>query len=115
MLNHGLETPLLGTDTGYFQVIFQGPGDDIDRIHVPEARLIITPAVEAQLNDRQRKALVEVLESGFVASGWLVKTYGVTYDTANRDLKALANMGILVRKGRGRAAKYFLVEVVSST
>lgn len=110
MLDHGLEKPLIGTDTGYFQVIFPGPGDDIDRIRVPETRLIVTPAVEAQLNDRQKKALAEVLESGFVASGWIVKTSGVTYDTANRDLKALANRGILVRKGRGRAAKYVLAE-----
>jgi len=114
MLNHGLDQPLIGTDTGYFQVIFPGPGDDIDRIRVPEARLLVTPAVEAQLNDRQRKVLAEVVESGFVASGWIVKTLGVTYDTANRDLKALANKGILVRKGSGRAARYILVEGGSS-
>ncbi|MEW6664853.1 MAG: helix-turn-helix domain-containing protein [Thermodesulfobacteriota bacterium] len=110
MLDHGLDPPLLATEMGYFQVTFQGPGEDIERLRVPEKQLLITPSVEAQLNDRQRKALAEVLESGFVASGWLVKTSGVTYDTANRDLKGLANKGILVRKGRGRAAKYVLVE-----
>ena len=31
-----------------------------------------------------------------------------TYDTANRDLKGLAEMGMLVRVGLGRAAKYVL-------
>jgi ATP-dependent DNA helicase RecG len=32
MLDHGLDRPLLGTDTGYFQVTFPGPGADIDRL-----------------------------------------------------------------------------------
>lgn len=110
MLDHGLDPPILGTEMGYFQVTFAGPAENIERLRVPEKRLLITPSIEALLNDRQKKALSEVLESGFVASGWLVKTSGVTYDTANRDLKGLANKGILVRKGRGRAAKYVLVE-----
>ncbi len=84
MLDHGLDQPLLGTEMGYFQVTFPGPGENIERLRVPVKRLLVTPAVEAQLNERQRKVLVEVLESGFVSSGWLVKELGVTYDTANR-------------------------------
>jgi predicted HTH transcriptional regulator len=110
MLNHGLDQPLIGTDTGYFQVVFPGPGENLDRIRVPETRLTVTPAIEAQLNERQRKALAEVLKSGFVSSGWLVKNMQVTYDTANRDLLALAELKILVRKGKGRASKYVLLE-----
>jgi len=50
----------------------------------------------------------EVLDSGAVSSGWLVKTEGVTYDTANRDLLGLADLNILVRQGKGRATKYVL-------
>ena len=50
MLNHGLDKPLIDTDTGYFQVTFPGPGENLDRIRVPETRLIVTPAVEAKLN-----------------------------------------------------------------
>ena len=110
MLNHGLDQPLIGTDTGYFQITFPGPGENLDRIRVPETRLTVTPAIEAQLNERQRKALAEVLKSGFVSSGWLVKNMQVTYDTANRDLLALAELKILVRKGKGRASKYVLLE-----
>ena len=110
MLNHGLDQPLIGTDTGYFQVVFPGPGENLDRIRVPETRLTVTPAIEAQLNERQRKALAEVLKSGFVSSGWLVKNMQVTYDTANRDLLALAKLKILVRNGKGRASKYVLLE-----
>jgi predicted HTH transcriptional regulator len=110
MLNHGLDQPLLGTDTGYFQVTFPGPGDDIDRIRVPEARLMITPAVEALLNDRQKRILARVLEVGEVTSGWCVKEFRVAYDTASRDLKALAKMKILVRVGHRKASKYILPE-----
>jgi DeoR/GlpR family transcriptional regulator of sugar metabolism len=54
--------------------------------------------------------LAEVLKSGSVSSGWLVKNMQVTYDTANRDLLALAKLKILVRNGKGRASKYVLLE-----
>jgi ATP-dependent DNA helicase RecG len=57
----------------------------------------------------------EVLESGFVSSGWLVKKLGVTYDTANRDLKGLAELKLLIRQGQGRAAKYVLWTAESSS
>ncbi len=110
MLNHGLDQPLLGTDTGYFQVTFPGPADNIERLRAPEGKMLVTPAVETQLNKRQRKALAEVIASGSVSSGWLVKHLSITYDTANRDLKELAKLNILVREGHGRAAKYILTQ-----
>ncbi len=52
MLNHGLDQPLLGTGTGCFQVAFPAPGENPDRIRVSEASLAVTPALEAQLNER---------------------------------------------------------------
>lgn len=115
MLDHGLDPPLLGVDTGYFQITFPGPGDNIERLRVPEKRLLVTRAVEAQLNERQKKAMREVLESGFFSSGWLVKKLGVNYDTANRDLKGLAELKLLIRQGQGRAAKYILWTAESSS
>jgi len=114
MLDHGLDQPLLGTEMGYFQVTFPGPGDNIERLRVPEKRLLVTPALEAQLNERQRKALAEVLKSGFVSSGWLVRELGVTYDTANRDLRGLGELNLLMRQGRGRAARYVLCDAGSA-
>ncbi len=106
MLDHGLDRPLLGTDTGYFQVTFPGPGADIDRLRVPESRLVVTPAVEAQLTDRQRRIVAHALENGSVTTGWCMESLGVVRDTAHRDLVGLVEMGLLVRSGSGRAAKY---------
>lgn len=106
MLDHGLDQPVLGSDTGYFQVIFSGPGDDLDRIRVPDARLRVTPAVEAQLNERQRKILTHALEAGSVTTGWCMQTLEVVRDTAHRDLTRLVELGLLARRGSGRAAAY---------
>jgi ATP-dependent DNA helicase RecG len=110
MLNHGLEQLLLTTDTGYFQVTFPGPGDDLDRIRVPETRLVVTPAVEAQLNKRQRKIVEHVLKQGSVTTGWCIAKLHVVRDTAHRDLLHLVGLNLLVRKGAGRAATYVLRE-----
>lgn len=106
MLDHGLDRPLLGTDTGYFQVTFLGPGEDIDCLRVPEDRLVVTPAVEAQLNERQRRILARALENGSVTTGWCMEAFEIVRDTAHRDLVGLVGLGLLARKGSGRATKY---------
>jgi len=45
-----------------------------------------------------------------VTSGWCGKEFGIAYDTASRDLKALANMKLLVRTGHRKGSKYILPE-----
>ena len=106
MLDHGLDQPILGSDTGYFQITFPGPGENVERLRVPEKQLLVTPAVEAQLNERQRKILAHALEIGSVTTGWCMETLGVVRDTAHRDLVGLVDLDILVRKGSGRGARY---------
>ncbi|MEK7443741.1 MAG: ATP-binding protein, partial [candidate division NC10 bacterium] len=106
MLDHGLDRPLIGTDTGYFQVTFPGPGENIERLRVPEGRLLVTPAVEAQLNERQRKILAHALKGGSVTTGWCMETLDVVRDTTHRDLVGLVELHLLVRKGSGRGARY---------
>ena len=109
MLNHGLEAPIFAEQDGYFVVTFSGPNGNYDRLRVPhDAAGVVTPAVEAQLNDRQKKIMLEVQQSGFVTSGWCRQTFEVTYDTANRDLIDLAKRGLVVREGRGRSTRYKL-------
>jgi predicted HTH transcriptional regulator len=108
MLNHGLDQPLLGTDTGYFQVTFPGPGENLERIRVPETRLAISPAVAAGLSERQRKIMAQAAEAGVVTNRWCVTNLKVVKDTAHRDLVDLVELGLLVRTGRGRNVGYRL-------
>lgn len=108
MLNHGLEQPLLGTDTGYFQVTFPGPGENLVRIRVPEIRLEVTPAMAARLNERQRKMMARAAEGGEVTNRWCVQHLNVVKDNAHRDLVELVDLGLLVRIGQGRSVVYRL-------
>jgi predicted HTH transcriptional regulator len=106
MLDHGLDHPLLGTDSGYFQLTFKGPGNDLNRLTAPTSQLVVTPAIEARMNDRQKKIYAHALENGSVITGWCIEVLGVARDTAHRDLVGLTELGVLIRKGAGRAAKY---------
>jgi predicted HTH transcriptional regulator len=112
MLNHGLDVPILGTETGYFQVILLGPADNLERLRVSPsaAGQGVPPAAEAQMNDRQKRIVLQVLKEGAVTSGWCVKQFKVVYDTANRDLSGLVKLQVLDRQGRGRAVRYVLRE-----
>jgi predicted HTH transcriptional regulator len=107
MLNHGLDAPTFTEQDGYFVVTFPGPDGNYDRLKMPkDVAGLIPVAVEAQLNERQRKIVSQVLKKGSVTSGWCRKQFGITYDTANRDLLALMKLGILERKGSGPGTHY---------
>ncbi|MEW6072561.1 MAG: DeoR family transcriptional regulator [Planctomycetota bacterium] len=67
---------------------------------------MVTPAVEAQLNERQRRILAQALENGSVTTGWCMETLGVVRDTAHRDLVGLVELGLLARADSGRSAEY---------
>ena len=109
MLNHGLDAPAFTEQDGYFVVTFSGPNGNYDRLKVPEgAAGTIPPAVESQLNPRQRIIVAQVLKTGAVTSGWCRKRFGITYDTANRDLLGLMKLGILERKSSGPGTRYEL-------
>jgi predicted HTH transcriptional regulator len=106
MRDHGLEAPLLGSLDGYFEVIFKGPGNDLDRLTVPTSALLVTPAIEAQLSERQKKIMAQAVREGSVTTGWCIKELGVVRDTAHRDLVGLTEFGLLEAQGAGRSAKY---------
>ena len=108
MLNHGLDKPLIGTDTGYFQVTFLGPGENIERLRVPDKSLLVTQTMEAQLNERQKEIINHVLENGSVTSGWCRERFNVAYQTVYRDLKGLKDTGILKQEGSGRSTRYVM-------
>ncbi len=108
MLNHGLDLPVLGTDMGYFQVTFPGPGEDIDLLRVPERRLHVSPAVEAQLNDRQRKMLQWLAEGQELTSRQCEAEFGVSRPVTAGDLGLLVDLGLAEKLGAGRSTRYRL-------
>jgi len=107
MLNHGLDAPVFAEQDGYFLVTLPGPNGDYDRLRVPDdASLVVSPAVEALLNDRQKQIMAQVALAGYVTRRWCVATFHVVNDTAGRDLKSLVALGLLVLEGQGRSAHY---------
>ena len=106
MLNHGLDQPLLGTDIGYFQVTFPGPGENIDRLRVPETQLRVTPAVEAQLNERQKEMILLLMQGETLTSRLCEGRFHITRDTAARDFKLLLELGLAKKEGKGRSVRY---------
>lgn len=69
----------------------------------------VTAAIErheGEINERQRAILEHVGRTGSVTSGWCRTTFGVTYDTANRDLNGMVEIGLLKRTGAGRSTAY---------
>ena len=66
----------------------------------------ITPAIEAQLNERQKKIMIEIQKTGTVTRGWCVSEFDIANDTAGRDLKGLTELGLIESVGKGRAVRY---------
>jgi len=110
MLDHGLDQPKLATNTGYFQVVFPGPGDELDRLRVPPSAIgqLVTPAVEAELSQRQKKMVALLVQGETLTSRRCEEEFHVTRDTANRDFRLLMELRIARRIGAGRSTHYVL-------
>jgi len=107
MLDHGLDEPKIEQQDGFFVVTLPGPAGNYDRIKTPAtASGPVTPAIEAQLNERQKRIFARVMAEGMVTRGWCVTEFGVANDTAGRDLKGLTELGLLEQVGKGRAVRY---------
>ena len=91
MLDHGLDPPILGTDTGYFQVTFPGPGDNVERLRVPDSRLKVTPSVETQLAE-----------------------FGITRPVMAKNFRKLVQLGLVEQVGSGRSTRYRLMGLTES-
>ena len=110
MLDHGLDKPSLGMNTGYFQVTLPGPKDDLDRLRVPVYAVgqMIPPSIEEQLNGRQREIVALLAEGEEMTSRRCVELFGITRDTATRDFSMLINLGLAEKRGAGRSTRYVL-------
>ena len=112
MIDHGLDAPKIEMGDGYFQVILPGPGDDLKRIRIPAdaGESPVPPSLEEKLTDRQKKILQQVLEEGFVTSGWCKKKFNLAYQAIYRDLSTLIDLKILKLQGQGRNARYIVFD-----
>lgn len=110
MIDHGLENILLDEDTGYFQVIFKGPGSNINRLRIPakSERQTIPPSIVERLGDRQKKMVVLLLKNEVLTSSFCEKKFGITRPTAASDFAFLVKLGLAIKQGKGRATHYVL-------
>ena len=107
MRDHGLDDYKLDQRDGYFKITLPGPDGNFDRLRTPaDAKVLVPPSIETQLNERQKRIMVQVQQEGKVTSGWCRDTFGVTYNTAYRDLSDLVERGLLIQHGKGRATRY---------
>ena len=60
----------------------------------------------AELNERQKKALMYALEEGFITNKIYANINEVSNKTASLELKNLEKKRLLEVRGRGRATKY---------
>jgi ATP-dependent DNA helicase RecG len=63
---------------------------------------------QVELNERQKYVLERIREQGFTRSIEIQNQFGVTRDTANRDLNYLIKLNLIKREGRGKKVRYAL-------
>lgn len=71
--------------------------------------IIIGKAVKVGLNDRQKKALVYLMENPSISRSEYVRLCGVSVRSANYDLAQMEKLGFIEKSGVGRAIKYRLL------
>ena len=117
MLDHGLDAPAIQLNTqppGYFVLTFPGPDGNYNWLEDCPANTtgFVTPAIEAQLNKRQKQIMRRVIEAGSVNRRWCVTRFKVANDTAGRDLKFLT-IRLSVSQGKARAVRYVLADLAN--
>ena len=100
MKGWGLEKPTFRERTGYFTIIFRGPGKPV--LKVPDERL-------RGLNERQIKALRYIEKGGEITRKEYEEINSTSKRTAIRDLKGLVNKAIIREIGKGPSMRYVLI------
>lgn len=113
MLDHGLDVPRLELQDGFFVVTLPGPAGNYERLRPPgDAGGPVTPAIEAQLNDRQKKMAALLAGGERLTSRRCEKEFEITRDTAARDFGLLLKLGIAEKRGKGRSVHYVQAAIV---
>jgi predicted HTH transcriptional regulator len=109
MLNHGLDAPAFSEHDGYFVVTFPGPNGNYERLKVAEGTPgLVSPAVESQLNKRQRDMVASMVRGEELTSRVCQKRYKVTAQALHRDFQKLVSLDLAEVVGSGRSARYVL-------
>jgi ATP-dependent DNA helicase RecG len=110
MIDHGLDAPRLGTESGYFQVVFPGPGKDLRRLRIPSGASgqLVSPSIEAQLSKRQRDMVRRLVRGEELTSRRCQELYGISPQALHGDFQKLVSLGLAERTGSGRSARYVL-------
>jgi predicted DNA-binding transcriptional regulator YafY len=75
---------------------------------VPAKTLLVTPAVEAQLNERQRDMVRRLIHGEELTSRKCQKLYALSAQAVYEDFQKLVGMGIARLTGSGRSTRYVL-------
>jgi predicted HTH transcriptional regulator len=109
MLDHGLDAPGFAEQDGYFIVTLAGPNGNYDRLKVPEgATGLISPAVEARLNERQKDMVGRMARGEELTSRACQRRYKVSAQALNRDFQKLVSLDLAKVVGSGRSVRYVL-------
>lgn len=106
-----LTTGLISCSSAPKWVTFRSPSRDPAKTSNASAyrrRGSWSPEQWRHLNDRQRRIVRHVLETGSVARRWCVGEFQIANDTAGCDLKDLKDIGILTAEGKGRSLRYVM-------
>ena len=108
MIDHGLDPPKYTVNCGFFEVIFPGPGNNLDRLRVRANAVgqLIKPTAEAKLNQRQRQMLSLLAQGEELTSRRCEELFGVTRPTAVADFNLLVQLSLVDRLGQGRSTRY---------
>jgi len=99
--DYGLRPPDFDYDGGYFIVTFYGREKS-----APSYR--IRPELRPQLTPRQLEILNLIWKDGRITSQETTKKFDITRETANQEFRKLLKLGLIERKGTGRATYYIL-------
>src|SRR5450759_173840 len=77
-----------------FQVTYPGLSTNIERLRVPEQLMRVTPALEAQLNERQRKMMQSLVEGKELTTRQCEMEFDVTRSVTSVDFGKLVEMGL---------------------
>ena len=107
MLNHGLHAPKISQEDGFFVVTLPGPAGNYERLTLPVGVTgPITPAVEAQLSERQKKMVGLFAAGEELTSRRCEKEFGVSRPMTAKDFAGLVHLGLAEKVGSGRSTRY---------